>query len=195
MNDSIAPRIAGHLLASAAVKQQASEECCSAAARAAEIIADRLRGGGMLMLCGNGGSAADAQHIAAEFVAMLDHHRPRPGLAAIALTTDTSLLTAFANDVGFDGVFARQVEALGRPDSVLLGISTSGNSGNVIAALETGRKKGMVTIGLTGGTGGKIATVADIAITVPSDSIQHIQETHIALGHAITAEVEILLGW
>lgn len=195
MSDSIAPRIAGHLLASAAVKQQAGENCSTAAARAAEIIADRLRGGGMLMLCGNGGSAADAQHIAAEFVAMLDHHRPRPGLAAIALTTDTSLLTAFANDVGFDGVFARQVEALGRPDSVLLGISTSGNSGNVIAAIEAGRQKGMVTIGLTGGSGGKLATIADIVITVPSDSTQHIQETHIALGHAITAEVEILLGW
>ena len=146
------------------------------------------------MLCGNGGSAGDAQHLAAEFVATLDHQRPRAGLTAIALTTDTSFITAYSNDFGFEGIFSRQVETVGRTQDVLIGISTSGNSKNVVAAMETARVSGIGTIAFTGETGGEICDHADIAICVPSQSTMHIQEAHIALGHVVTLTVERLLG-
>jgi phosphoheptose isomerase len=185
--------IRDHLLASAAVKQQTADACAEATEKAAMAIASCLRSGGKLMLCGNGGSAGDAQHLAAEFVATLDHRRPRPGLAALALTTDSSFLTAYANDFGFEGVFQRQVEALGKAGDVLIGISTSGNSANVEKAMAYARDHGMTTIAMTGEGGGKLASVADILIAVPSQSTMHIQESHIALGHAFTARVEVLL--
>ena len=124
------------LATSAEVKLQTAADCSVAVMKAAEMIVASLGDGGKLMFCGNGGSAGDSQHLAAEFVATLDHRRPRHGLAALALTTDTSFLTAYANDFGFEGVFARQVETLGRPGDVLVAISTSGNSGNVVAALS-----------------------------------------------------------
>ncbi|MGC6484203.1 MAG: D-sedoheptulose-7-phosphate isomerase [Candidatus Puniceispirillales bacterium] len=191
----ITDHITAHLERSAAIKMATATQCSAAAAAAAEMIAASLKAGGKLMLCGNGGSAGDAQHIAAEFVATLDHSMPRPGLAAIALTTDTSFITAYSNDFGFAGIFARQVEALGRDGDVLIGISTSGNSGNVVAALETARENGIGTIALTGTGGGSMAAVADILIDVPSSTTALVQESHIALGHAITAGVETLLGY
>lgn len=188
-------RIQDHLKNSAAVKAKAADHCSEVALNAAAVIADSLKAGGKLMLCGNGGSAGDAQHIAAEFVATLDHQRPRPGLRALALTTDTSFLTAYTNDFGYDGVYARQVETLGDHGDVLIGISTSGNSKNVCAAVEAARAKGITTIAMTGESGGALAELADHLITVPSSATPLIQEVHIALGHAITAEVEILLGY
>jgi len=181
------------LITSAEVKRMTAERCSEAAMHAARMIADSLRGGGKLMFCGNGGSAGDSQHLAAEFVATLDHRRPRHGLPALALTTDTSLLTAYANDFGFEGVFARQVETLGKPGDVLVAISTSGNSGNVVKACEAARNNGIKVIGMTGEGGGKIADLADLLLAVPSDVTMHIQESHIALGHAMTLAVERLL--
>ncbi|MGB1357199.1 MAG: D-sedoheptulose-7-phosphate isomerase, partial [Candidatus Puniceispirillaceae bacterium] len=124
------------------------------------MIAASLQAGGKLMLCGNGGSAADSQHLAAEFVATLDHRRPRNGLAALALTTDTSFLTAYANDFGYEGVFARQVETLGNSGDVLIAISTSGNSANIVAACAAAREKGIKIIAMTGEGGGAMAEQA-----------------------------------
>lgn len=184
-----------HLERSAEVKAKAAESCAEPAAEAARMIAASLADGGTLMLCGNGGSAGDAQHIAAEFVATLDHARPRPGLRALALTTDTSFLTAYSNDFGYQDIFARQVETLGRTGDVLVGISTSGNSGNVVAAIEKAKSIGVKTIALTGGSGGQLKSLADLTITVPADQTALIQEVHIALGHAITAAVETILGY
>lgn len=188
-------RIQDHLNNSAAVKSAAADQCSAAALEAASVIAASLKAGGKLMLCGNGGSAGDAQHIAAEFVATLDHQRPRPGLRALALTTDTSFLTAYTNDFGYDGVYARQVETLGDAGDVLIGISTSGNSKNVCAAVEAAKEKGIITIAMTGQSGGALAGLADHLLAVPASDTPFIQETHIALGHAITAEVEIFLGY
>ena len=181
------------LLKSADVKRHTADMCSAGAMEAAHMIAASLQAGGKLMLCGNGGSAGDSQHLAAEFVATLDHRRPRAGLAALALTTDTSFLTAYANDFGFEGVFSRQVETLGDEGDVLIGISTSGNSANVVAACVAARAMGIKTIAMTGDGGGKLAEHADILLAVPSSVTMHIQESHIALGHAITLAVEQLL--
>ena len=177
---SLITSITAHLERSAQTKAATASRCSAAAAAAAEAIAASLKAGGKLLLCGNGGSAGDAQHIAAEFVATLDHSKPRPGLAALALTTDTSLITAYSNDFGFAGIFSRQIEALGREGDVLIGISTSGNSGNVVAALEAAREKGITSIALTGTGGGSMAAVADILIDVPSSQTALVQECHIA---------------
>lgn len=181
------------LLTSAEVKRQTADRCSEAAMEAAHMITASLQAGGKLMLCGNGGSAGDSQHLAAEFVATLDHRRPRGGLAALALTTDTSFLTAYANDFGYEGVFSRQVETLGKAGDVLIAISTSGNSANVVAACITARQAGINTIAMTGETGGKLADHADILLAVPSNVTMHIQESHIALGHVITLAVERLI--
>ena len=142
---------------SAEVKNKMIPICAGPAEQAAQMIAASMRKGGKLMLCGNGGSAGDSQHLAAEFVATLDHTKPRSGLPALSLTTDTSFLTAYANDFGFEGVFARQVEALGQPGDVLLGISTSGNSKNVLAAAKAARDNQISVIAFTGETGGEMA--------------------------------------
>ncbi|MGB2160102.1 MAG: D-sedoheptulose-7-phosphate isomerase [Candidatus Puniceispirillaceae bacterium] len=181
------------LLQSAEVKRQTADKCSDGALAAAQMIAAALQAGGKLMLCGNGGSAADSQHLAAEFVATLDHRRPRNGLAALALTTDTSFLTAYANDFGYEGVFARQVETLGNSGDVLIAISTSGNSANIVAACLAAREKGIKIVAMTGEGGGAMAEHADILLAVPSSVTMHIQESHIALGHAITLAVEQLL--
>ena len=181
------------LMQSAEVKRLTADRCSDDAMRAASMIATSLQAGGKLMLCGNGGSAGDSQHLAAEFVATLDHHRPRGGLAALALTTDTSFLTAYANDFGFEGVFSRQVETLGNKGDVLIAISTSGTSANVVAACAAAREKGIHVIAMTGEKGGKMAEQADILLAVPSRVTMHIQESHIALGHVITLAVEKLL--
>jgi len=178
-----------YLGASAKVKERTAREAVDAILAAAEVIAQAFRAGAKVLLCGNGGSAADCQHMAAEFVSRLSKDFERPGLPAIALTTDSSFLTAFSNDCGFDGVFERQVEALGRPGDVLIGISTSGNSGNVMRAVRRARCEGMRCIALTG-EGGQLAGMADVAIAVPSTDTQHIQETHLAIEHLLCWLVE-----
>ena len=193
MTDFTAQSITDILLTSAEVKRLTASQCSDAAMQAAQMIAVSLRGGGKLMLCGNGGSAADSQHLAAEFVATLDHRRPRAGLPALALTTDSSFLTAYANDFGYEGVFARQVETLGRPGDVLIGISTSGNSANVVAACRAARASDIGVVAMTGEGGGSLVEHADILLQVPSSVTMHIQESHIALGHVITLAVERLL--
>lgn len=185
-------RVRGHLLASAEVQQRVAEACLDAIVAAAELMAETFRVGRKVLLCGNGGSAADCQHMAAELVSRLTKAFERPGLPAIALTTDTSFLTAFANDCGFEGVFARQVQALGRPEDLLIAISTSGNSPNVLRAVEQALDMGMYTVALTG-HGGQLARMADVAIAVPSNDTQHIQEAHLAIEHVLCDLVECLL--
>ena len=156
--------------------------------QAANAIRASHRAGGKLLIFGNGGSAADAQHMAAELVNRLQ--RERAALAALALTTDTSILTSIANDYTFDRVFVRQIEALGRPGDVALGISTSGGSPSVVRALEAARSRGLKTIALTGRNGGGAAAAADIHVNVPSDSTARIQEVHRTLIHAVCELVE-----
>lgn len=157
----------------------------------AEKITQSFTSDRKLMLCGNGGSAADAQHIAAEFVNrfLLE----RPPLPAIALTTDTSIITSVGNDYTFDEVFSKQVKAIGMEGDVLLAISTSGSSANVLSAVEAAKNQGIFTAGLTGGDGGKLAILADLALVVKSDSTPRIQETHILIGHIICQLVDYLL--
>lgn len=154
----------------------------------AERIVDTFQRGGKVLLCGNGGSAADAQHIAAEFVSRF--RRERRGLPAIALTTDTSILTAIGNDYGYERVFARQVEALGQPGDVVVGISTSGASASVLAAMRAARERGMTTIGLTGATGGLLVGHVDMCLCVPSQNTARIQEVHITVAHVVCEIVE-----
>jgi D-sedoheptulose 7-phosphate isomerase len=155
---------------------------------AAQATADALLAGRKLMVAGNGGSAADAQHLVAEVGSRLVDDRP--AMRAVALTTDTSILTAVANDYGFERLFARQVEALGQPGDVFLAISTSGNSPNVLRALEQCRDLGIVTIGLTGNTGGKMAPLCDYCLRMPSAVTMYIQQAHLALEHIFSLLVE-----
>jgi phosphoheptose isomerase len=157
---------------------------------AARAMGESLTAGHKILLCGNGGSAADAQHIAAEFVSVLDHRNPRPPLAAIALTTDTSFLTASANDFGFDGVFERQVEALGRPGDVLIGISTSGTSKNVLRAIRYASHNQIRTIALTREGASPLAEASEIVLQAPSRVTQFVQECHIMMGHIICDLIE-----
>ena len=178
-----------HLLASADVKHRTAERCLDAIVEAAAAIEECFRSGGKVLICGNGGSAADAQHMAAEFVNRLSSDLDRPGLPAIALTTDTSFLTAYANDAGFDGIFERQVLALAKPGDTLVAISTSGNSSNVVRGVITAQQKELVTIGLLG-EGGELTNLVDHAIVVPSRQTQHIQETLLAIEHVICQLVE-----
>lgn len=156
---------------------------------ASEIIRCFARGG-KLLICGNGGSAADSQHLAAEFMSSFMLGLDRRALPAIALTTDTSILTAFGNDFTFDGVFARQVEGLGRSEDVLLCISTSGRSPNVLHAAQAARHIGMTVIALTGGAGGQLAGLADVVVAVPSSDTQVIQTVHLAVEHFFCAAAE-----
>ncbi len=147
----------------------------------ADLIINTLTNGNKILICGNGGSAADAQHIAAEFVGRYESERK--GLPAIALTTDTSALTALANDYGYERIFARQVEALGAKGDLLIAISTSGNSPNVISAVMAARDIGCSTIGLTGAKGKKLASLCDMCLLVPAERTARVQEAHIAIGH------------
>ena len=153
-----------------------------------ELCVESLRAGGKVMFAGNGGSAADAQHWAGELVSRF--YYDRPGLAAIALTTDSSILTAIGNDYGYDYTFARQVEALGRTGDVLVAISTSGNSPNIIRAAEAARARGVAVVGFTGEGGGKLAPLSDICFRVPSTETPRIQEGHEFIGHLLCALVE-----
>jgi phosphoheptose isomerase len=159
---------------------------------AAAAIVDAFRRGGTLLLFGNGGSASDAQHVSAEFVGRFQ--RERAALPAMALTTDTSVLTSVANDYGFDRVFVRQIDALGRPGDVALGISTSGGSSNVLAAIDAARAKGLKTIALTGSDGGAVGRAAAIHINVPAASTARVQEVHRTLLHIICDIVESALA-
>ena len=180
-----AERLRSHVRQSIATKQALLSECEAELLAVAQEVTRALAAGRKLMLCGNGGSAADCQHIAAEFVSVLTQNFMRPGLPAIALTTDSSILTASANDFGFEGIFARQVQALGAPGDVVLGISTSGNSPNVLRALDYARDHGMTAIGFTGKPGGRMPEHCDICLCVPSGVTQFIQESHIMAGHIV----------
>jgi D-sedoheptulose 7-phosphate isomerase len=157
------------------------------------IMFKTLTNGGKLMFCGNGGSAADSQHLAAEFVGRFINDRPP--IAAMALSTDTSALTCISNDYGYEYVFSRQVSSLGKDEDTLIGISTSGNSKNVIRAIEAAKAKGMRTVALLGKDGGALKSLADVTIIVPSNITAHIQEAHIFIGHHFCAELEQMLGY
>ena len=182
--------ISESLTESSETKLKIIDECSEDIISASELIIDAFRNGNKLLLCGNGGSAADCQHIAAELVIRMSHKIKRPALPAIALTTDTSYLTAGGNDIGFENVFARGVEGLGSAGDVLLAISTSGNSGNVIKAVEMAKSKGMKTIGFLGGNGGKLKLIVDKPIVIPSSNVQRIQEGHITVAHIICEIIE-----
>lgn len=171
-------------------KKGMEEKCLNDILIAAGVLADSFKAGNKLLLCGNGGSAADCQHIAAELVIRLSHDLKRPALPAIALTTDTSNLTAGGNDIGFENVFARSVEGLGNKGDVLIAISTSGNSRNVLNAVHTAKNKGMKTIAFLGGNGGKLVSEVDHSVIIPSSNTQRIQEGHITAAHIICELVE-----
>ena len=184
-------RLAAAVAEANLLKDRLVAEQSGQVAAAARLLASTLKGGGKILLFGNGGSAADAQHLAAEFVNRF--RIERPPLAALALTTDTSILTSIANDYDFLEVFAKQVRALGRPGDAALGLSTSGNSANVVRALEVARRLGLKTLALSGGDGGPVAAAADLAIVVPSKSTPRIQEVHITIGHVLCDLVDFLL--
>lgn len=188
-NEELSARALEHLRGSAQVKGEVARTCLPSILAAAALVSDTFRAGGKLYLCGNGGSAADCQHMAAEFVSRLTKEFVRPALPAVALTTDTSFLTAYSNDIGFEGIFERQIQALGRPGDALIGISTSGSSGNVMLAVEAARALKMRTIALTG-AGGKLREISDVTVAVPSTSTQFIQESHLAIEHIICDLVE-----
>ncbi|MEM9658132.1 MAG: SIS domain-containing protein, partial [Planctomycetota bacterium] len=175
--------VRAHFAASGQTKRDFAAESAGELVEVARSLAAALDGGGKLLLCGNGGSAADCQHIAAEFVSVLTQDFQRRALPAIALTTDSSFLTARTNDFGFDDVYARQIEALGKSGDVLFGISTSGNSTSVLHAVEAAHAMQITTVGLTGRSGGALKDAVDRALQAPSDNVQHIQECHIAMGH------------
>ena len=189
-------RIQQQFFDSADLKYAAAEVLSKPIADAVSALVGCITSGGKVLTCGNGGSAADAQHFAAEFVGRFE--RERPGLAAIALTTDSSILTAIGNDYDFNAIFSKQVQALGAPGDVLLAISTSGNSSNVIAAVEAARAKEMVVIALTGHKGGKIRELlqeTDVLICVPHERTARIQEVHLLTLHCLCDAVDLqLLG-
>ena len=191
---TLTQRVAEHFNESIQTKQQAAQVLAEPTAQAAELLFNTLANDGKFLICGNGGSAADAQHFAAEMTGRFEKERME--LAAIALTTDTSALTAIGNDYGFDHIFSKQVRALGRKGDVLVGISTSGNSGNVIEAIKAAHENGMHVIALTGRDGGKIAHLlkeGDVLLNVPYPRTARIQEVHILLIHAICDCIDAML--
>ena len=183
-------RVSASIRASIAVKELLlrNAEVVSLIAKVSELLVDTVDKGNKVLLFGNGGSAADAQHIAAEFVGRFAFDRP--ALPALALSVNTSCVTAIGNDYGFDLVFSRQIEALARPGDMAIGISTSGNSSNVLHGLSTARKMGLGTVALTGCAGGKLKNAADYCICAPSNETPRIQECHILIGHIISELVE-----
>ena len=190
MEDLLTAGVAGQFRQTADNLRAMSEDAAlhAAVVRVADVCVEALRRGGKILFAGNGGSAADAQHLAGELVSRFNYDRP--GLAAFALTTDTSVLTAIGNDYGYERVFARQVEAVGRRGDVLFAISTSGRSPNILAALAVARAKGLVTVGLTGRGGGRMPECCDHVLRTPSDATPRIQEGHIAIGHTICWLIE-----
>lgn len=184
--------ISKHLNEGAAAREKLAAEHSSEIIAVAEHIATQLKAGHKLLICGNGGSAADCQHMAAELTCRLTHDYIRPGIAAIALTTDTSCITAYGNDCGFDGVFSRQVEAIGAKGDVLLGISTSGSSKNVVLAFEAANAKGISTVALCG-MKGSLLEMANLSIRIPTTHNQLVQEAHLAVEHLLCHFIERLL--
>lgn len=182
--------IRGQLQATAETLRAVSEDRALHAtlAQVAQTCVEALRRGNKILFAGNGGSAADAQHLAGELVSRFNHDRP--GLPAFALTTDTSVLTAIGNDYGYERVFARQVEAVGAQGDVFIGISTSGRSPNVLNALRVARERGLITVGFTGRAGGEMPPLCDYCLRVPADATPRIQEGHITLGHALCCMIE-----
>lgn len=178
---------------SANLKKQILENCEQDILRAVDLLVNAFKNGKKLLLVGNGGSAADCQHIATELMIRLSHQIKRPAIPAIALTTDTSNLTAGGNDIGYENVFARNVEGLGNEGDVLWAISTSGNSPNIIKAIEMAKSKKMFVLGLSGLTGGKMNNLCDVLIKVPSENTQRIQEGHLTIEHIICELVELEL--
>jgi D-sedoheptulose 7-phosphate isomerase len=181
-----------YLERSLAVQRHGFTVCLNQVVRAAEVVVESLREGGRVLLCGNGGSAADCQHIATELVCRLSKQRDRPAISALALTTDSSVLTAYSNDSGFEGVFARQVDAHGRKGDVLIAISTSGKSPNILRAVRAAKSRGLRTVGLIG-AGGPLVSEVDCAVVVPDTDTQHIQETLLPLEHLLCDLVETKL--
>ncbi len=194
LNATLEQRVAEHFNDSATLKLAAAKKLAAPIARAATIAAEALRAGGKVLACGNGGSAADAQHFAAELVNRFE--RERPPLAAIALTTDSSALTSIANDYGYAQVFEKQLRALGRKGDVLLAISTSGNAGSVIAAMRAARELGIRIVALTGNSGGKMAAelgADDVHVCVPHTRTMRIQEVHLLALHCLCDGIDFQL--
>jgi D-sedoheptulose 7-phosphate isomerase len=183
-------RFTAMMTKSADLKRRIATELADAVIGAVDACETSLRAGGKLMFCGNGGSAADSQHLATEMLIRLRGSHERPSFAALALTLDPAMLTACGNDYGYDRVFERPLRGLGRPGDVLFGITTSGRSGNVIKALEAAREMGIVTVGMLGGTGEPAIGLCDHALLVPDTETARIQECHIALGHAVLELLE-----
>jgi len=179
-----------YLLETSRTAARTADACAEEILGATAAIVEALRGGGKILLCGNGGSAGDAQHLATEFVSTLTVDRRRNAIPAIALTTDSSLITAVANDFGFDGVFARQVEALAEPGDLLVLHSTSGESPNVIRAAQSAKARGVGVVAFLGKGGGQLKELADLAMVIPADDTARIQELHLAIEHVICDLVE-----
>ena len=182
-------KIKKQILESSAVKENMAEICVTDMEAAAKIMIDSIKNGGKIFWCGNGGSASDAQHLATELMGGMTNHERKP-IPSIALTTDTSFLTAWANDTDFESIFSRQIQGLGHEGDVLVGISTSGKSENVIAGVKQAKYKELKTIVFTGKSGGRMANLADVTIQVPSDNTQRIQEGHIMTGQILCGLVE-----
>ena len=194
MKINLTDRIKEHFEESLSVKKLSMERLTSDLAQATQVMVDSLKLGGKILACGNGGSAGDAQHFAAELVGRFE--RERMELGAIALTTDSSILTAIGNDYGFEEIFSKQVRAIGKKEDILLGISTSGNSPNVILAIKAAKKMGMRVVAFTGRGGGKIKDLLepeDVHLCVPSERTARIQETHLLLIHCLCDGIDYLL--
>jgi D-sedoheptulose 7-phosphate isomerase len=181
------------LIESSETKLKIKDQCLEQILKAVDLLTSTFKSGNKILLCGNGGSAADCQHIATEFMVRLNHKIKRPPLCAIALTTDSSNLTAGGNDIGFENVFARSVEGLGNKGDVLIAISTSGNSPNIIKAVEMAHEKGMLVIGFLGDEGGNLKSKVDLPVIIPSSNVQRIQEGHITIAHILCELVELEL--
>ena len=182
--------IKNQILDSAKIKNEMVKNGVESIEKAAELLIGSINAGGKILWCGNGGSAADAQHLATELMGGMSDHDRMP-IPSIALTTDSSFITAWSNDTDFDSIFSRQVQGLGEEGDVLVGISTSGNSENVINALKQAKYKNLKTIAFTGKTGGSLDGIADITIKVPSDNTQRIQESHIMIGQILCSLIEL----
>ena len=193
MSNPIEKKIRDTIEENIAVKKLLLENISDAIAKCGTKLADICGNGGKVMFCGNGGSAADSQHLAAELVIRLRGHINRPAIPAMALTVDSSIMTAGGNDIGFDNVFAREIEAFGKQGDALVGISTSGNSENVLRAIKQARKQEVITFGLLGCNGGKILNECDYTVVVPSDVTARIQECHIMIGHIWCEIIEEML--
>jgi len=182
--------IKNQILDSAKIKNEMVKNGIESIEKAAELLIGSINAGGKILWCGNGGSAADAQHLATELMGGMSDHDRMP-IPSIALTTDSSFITAWSNDTDFDSIFSRQVQGLGAEGDVLIGISTSGNSENVINALKQAKYKNLKTIAFAGKTGGSLDGIADITIKVPSDNTQRIQESHIMIGQILCSLIEL----